>query len=502
MTQRRSRIKDLWLAVERSPHAPWITAALHGLLAGLLWLRGMNFATSEAFDSWDWMWQVIKTEDLLQRPWSSLWYLHAQPPGFSLWGLFWLRLFGEANFPASMQAGYVLLGMATVAMTWSIARAIAGRRLALIAALGMALNPSLFLYEAYTLYEMLVIALVVGSAACLLRVVRSVWLEPGRTGAWLAGFVVVLNTLVLTRSLYHWIFLWAALAFAWPAWRRWRRPARIALLLLAVAPPGLWYAKNQYQYGFFGASSWFGIGLFKVLIDAHTYQELVDLRDEGVIPFYVEQRYSYEHDPSDYIEFGFDETSEIPLLNRDDFHNINMIAIAKGYEEASIRVIRRNPLRYLYAVYLSYCAYSAPPSRFGHLERNRMQFLGMWEPFVADILYGALLTDWYKMLTHVDFGSLYFFYFPFIVAGAAWWTLRRWRGRSLPRERMRAWMMAYALFVVLYVTAIGCMFELGENMRFRFATEPLTLIMTLVLLRATWRRVPVRWKEWLTPRIR
>jgi hypothetical protein len=484
--------------------APWLLAAAHCLLAGALYFRGMSFCSDEAFCGWDWMWQPIPSEDLIARPWSSLWHLHGQPPGFSVWGLAWLRLFGAENFPASMQIGYVLLGGLTVAMTWRLAGALGGTGwLSAPAALAMAVNPALLLYEAYTLYEMLAIAMVVGSAACLWSVLRAAMLDRGRLWPWFAGYVIVLNMLVLTRSLYHWVFLWAALAFAWPAWRRMRAGWRWLLLAIAIAPPGLWYAKNHAQYGFFGASSWFGIGFFKCVSESYTYQELVALRDEGVIPVYVEQRYSYQHEPSDYREFGFTKDSDIPLLSRDDFHNINMIEISRGYEQAAFNLLRRSPARFLESLFLSYGWFCAPPSRFGHLEHNRSHALRYWEPLTADALYGAAVTDEIEALTHVNFGSLFFVWFPLLSIAGAIWTRRRWRAGETgdPAARARAILMAYLLFVCLYVATIGCMFENGENMRFRFATEPFTLILTLMVLRALWRRVPPRARQWLKPRL-
>jgi 4-amino-4-deoxy-L-arabinose transferase-like glycosyltransferase len=491
-------------AAAARPAAPWILAALHCALAAVLYLRGMNFCTVPDYCGWDWMWQPIPTVDLQLHPWSSFWYLHGQPPGFSLWGLAWLCAVGPEHFSAAMQIGYVLLGGLTVALTWRLAEALDGPgRLAAVAGVAMAVNPALLLYEAYTLYEMLVIAMVVGSAVCLWRALRAAALDRGRVGCWLAAYAGVLNLLVLTRSLYHWIFLWSALAFAWPAWRRLRLPWRIVWLAVALAPPGLWYAKNRAQYGFFGASSWFGVGFYKCVSDGFTYEELVDLRDRGVIPEFVEQRSSYQHPPSQYREYGFDRDSDVPLLSRDDFHNINMPQIARGYEQSAYTLIRAYPGHYLRSLFLSYGFFSAPPSRFAHLAHNRANFLGMWEPFVADVLYGAAVTDEYEILHHVNFGSLFFVGFPLLLVGAALWTRRRWHAPPTePLQRARALLMAYLLFVCVYVAVIGCMFESGENMRFRFAIEPFNIIMLLIVLRAAWRRTPPRIRNWLRPELR
>ena len=341
---------------------PWFLALLHLGVAAVEAARGLTFDVSPGRHVWDFFWQVIPLEDLLARPWQSLWHIHAQPPGFSLWGLVWLRLGGIANFPKIMQIPNVLMGVAVVLMSWRLALVLTrSRAWAGAAGLIMALNPALFYYEAYLLYEMPVIFLLAGSACCLWRASRT-----GSKG-WLVLFVLALNALVLTRSLYHLVFLMGALAFAWGLWRTIVRPRRLLLIVLALLLPTVWFTKNAVQHGFFGSSSWFGLGLFNCVYEGFDYRELVDQAVQGVIPDLVQARYPFQHRPAEYEEFGFVRQSDVPLLSRNDFHNINIPEISKAYAGASFALILRKPLHYLSAVHQSYTLFCWPTSRFEHL---------------------------------------------------------------------------------------------------------------------------------------
>ena len=491
----------------KRPHATgWLLAELHCALAALCWLCGIHAQDSNTFAGWDWFWQVIPAEDLLSRPWASLWRMHFQPPGYSLWGLFWLWLGGPSHFPAILRMGNMLMGGLTTLLTWRLALGLTGsRRLALLAGLGMAANPAMLLFDFYYLYEMVVIGLLSLSAWCLWRTLRAALAGEERPWGWLAGYAATLNALVLTRPLFHWVFLWAALAFAWPAWRRLRPLPRAGWLALAIALPGLWYAKNWEQYGFFGASSWFGIGLYKCVMMQYGYAELQQMGKEGEIPHYVMERYPYQHSPLQYRIFGFTRRSDLPALDRDDFRNINMVEISRGYEQAAARLIRLHPRRYLAAIHGAYQVFCKPPSRFGHLDALNQGLLAKWEWVVSQLLYGQAFTEFYRLQTGRDFGSLFYFYFPALMLLSAAWAVRRRRRALLSRsatagvENVRALTMAYLVFLCLYVATVGNMFEIGENMRFRFPTEPFTLIMVLVALRALWRRRPARVRNWMRP---
>jgi 4-amino-4-deoxy-L-arabinose transferase-like glycosyltransferase len=369
---------------------------------------------------------------------------------------------------------------------------------ALAAGLGMALNPSLFYFESYLLYEPLVIFLLTASVWALWRALA------GGSRRWLAVYLALLNALVMTRTLYHLIYIFGGLAAAWPLLKtlRWRR--RMAAAALAVALPAGWYGKNLVQYGFFGSSSWYGFGLYKCVETQWPQKELLALIQQGALPRELSAGSAYDHKISYYRQYGYDKPAAVALLGRDDLHNINVPALSRTLFKAAKRLIALDPWRYLKAVHLSYQRFCRPPSRFAQLVGlQRDAFIG-WEPLVADWLYGKAITDAVEIPTRVDLGSLFYFYFPALMMGGAWWAARRGRmnpvtGRdggleptgedraavNAPPEsgyqaRARAALMAYFVYACLYVATIGTMMESGENERFRFATEPMTLIVVLM----------------------
>ncbi|HOE95506.1 MAG TPA: hypothetical protein PLS90_09310 [Candidatus Sumerlaeota bacterium] len=456
------------------------------LVATICWTRGLRFADPPE-GMWDFFWQAIPKADLIARPWQSIWRLHAQPPGYQLWGLFWLALGGPERFPANVQIGHVLLGGLVTAFSWKLAHALTGSRAwATLAGLLTALNPSLFLYEGYLIYEMLVIALVTGAGVALWRTLRE-----GRT-RWLVLYCALLNLLVLTRSLYHLVFLAAALAPAWPALRRLRPWGRVLLLAGTFALPVAWYGKNYCQYGFFGASSWFGMGLFKT-VSTYYLQPDWEAVEPAIRPDYpyVLDKYAYQHAIAEYEAYGFDRESEVPLLSRNNLHNINVPEISAGYGAAALKLIRLRPALYLLAVLDGYGSFCRTPGTFVHLSVNWEQV--PWLPVYREAIYGEWLESEFSVHLPFSIGSMMFFYFPALMLGGCA-TVGYWRRRARARGLFdpRPWLLGWMVLVCVYVAIIGSLFENGENMRFRFATEPLTFAIGLLLIRGGWRR-------WLRP---
>src|SRR5688572_29161132 len=72
----------------------WLLFSLHFAIA--LYLKfavGIDTESHIHVGSWDWFWQAIPTANLLEHPFSSIWYFHAQPPVFNFLGALLMRLF-------------------------------------------------------------------------------------------------------------------------------------------------------------------------------------------------------------------------------------------------------------------------------------------------------------------------------------------------------------------------------------------------------------------------
>ncbi len=429
-------------------------------------------------DAWGWFWQNLPTDLLRDHPFQSLWYLHAQPPLWNALGAALLALFGTGQL-AALQTLQILLGAATAALALILTSRLTGSRWwGLAAGALIGLHPALFLYEAYALYTVLAAFGVILAGALLERAGRL------RSWNWALGFVATISALILTRSLFHLVLMVGAVPLALlVAGRPTRRQASI-LVVLVLVPAG-WYAKNEVQYGFFGASSWYGMSLWRTALydqDPATLRSLYDARALApvvrVTPFSL---------PSAYRRLGYDRTSPIPSLDRDDLENINIPAISRAYRQSALTLIRATPGQYLLNVLTAYGNFSAPSADFSQIEPNRQRI--SLHVDIADWLVGRPFVSAIekRMGGGRYYGSLYFLLFPAVLLTYLLQLARAGPGAPGLTERVRR--DAPALFLaasIFYTTAVGCLMELGENMRFRFMVEPAFIVVFLVVLHRMW----------------
>jgi hypothetical protein len=441
-------------------------ALLHALVAGVHVLRGVAIRSG----SWDLFWQAIPTADLQDRALQSLWALHAQPPLWNALNALLIKALGPAHLPA-LHALHVALGAAIAAMAVLLAhRLTRSTVVAGVAGALVALDPALVMYEAYALYEIFCAFLMLGAVLALARGAPT-----GATRPLLAALACV-TALVLTRSLYHLVVVIAALA-AMTALARSRRVVLVAGLGLALLPAG-WYGKNLVQHGFFGSSSWYGIGLWRIALYGHDTNALLPLLLDGTLRPVVQL--SPFTPPSRYQTMGYRRAGAVPLLGRDDFHNVNIPAISAEYAVSARRLIVREPGHYLGNVALAYGKFASPSTESDHLVeiRNRMgAHVAVWR-----LLWGlpvAQRVD--RLLPLGTTGSFLALLLPLGLLAQALLTLRRCR-REPPAEVLRdeAPLLAAAA-LILYTTVIGSALELGENVRFKLMIEPLLLVWIPVL---------------------
>lgn len=463
-------------------------ALLHACLAAYFALgRGLTTVHGFGPDAWSWFWQNIPSDLLRDRALESLWWLHAQPPLWNALGAALMKLFGEGQLHA-LHALNVLLGSGMAFLALVLTRRLTGsRRWGFVVGAAVAFHPALFLYEAYALYTVLVAFLVL-LAAWLFGAAAD---RPG--WGWAVAAVGVLSVLTLTRSLYHLVVPVAGVTGVLAVRGRPPRRAAVALFLVVLAPV-LWYGKNQVQHGFFGGSSWYGMGLWRTVLFRQDPDELTRALEEGrlrrvvqVAPF---------SPPAAYVPLGYTAATHVPLLARNDLHNVNVPAISRAYQASALEVIRMHPLRYAANVLVGYGNFSAPSSAFSHLGPNRER-LGWYGRLDEWLLLRPAVARLEPALGGRYLGSLYTLLFP-LVLGLYLTDLLRRRSRapgggraSTERERdtgsvptaAGARVAAAALAaLVLYTLAVGCAMELGENSRFKFLVEPAFLVLTAHVL--------------------
>ncbi|MBZ0301785.1 MAG: hypothetical protein K8J31_18705 [Anaerolineae bacterium] len=455
---------------------PFLLPILHSILAVAFKLvAGVNItANPNGLTYWDAYWQNLPYVDLNTHLAESIWNLHAQPPLHNLYGALWIHLFPdmylEAIHYANIALGALICGMSYLIL-WRVTHS---RTAALVGGLCITLNPGLFLFEAYMLYTVLSLFWIVACVWC-------VSLSSERP-AMLYGFILCANLLVLTRSMYHPLFLIACIGLT-VLWRGvgWKRTLVIvsAISLLGFG----WATKNALQFGFWGTSSWTGLNLWRVVSSDYSPSELDVLAVSGVIDPLVVELGPFTY-PSSYRNHGFDRDSPVESLNRNNYHNINIPAIAQVYQRSAIALLTHDPRRYLRRALLTYNLYSCPATAYRHHVINREHIPALVD-YYENGLYGA---SWWQSLNlrlfkqpawcSVQYGFLPLSLIAYFAA--AIWTTSRGRGPFLGLLRRDRVMLVLALFMV-YNTLAGTLFEIDENARFKFLIEPLEWIFAMVL---------------------
>ena len=444
-----------------------LLALAHALLAALyVAFFELTILVDSKLSDWDWFMQTLPLEALRRDLGGSLWFLHAQPPLLNLVGGSLIQLFYPHHLEA-LHAFNVLLGALISGLFYLLAAHFVTRRwIAIVWALILAFNPALYLYEAYVLYEVLTAFLVMATLAALL------WHWQTQKPAALYTFLLALNLLILTRSVYHIVLLAPALLLFWWLARGQARRVVFVGALICLLSAG-WYAKNLVLFDTFSASSWSGIGLWKAASRGDKLPELPALVEAGVLDAAVVAEGAFAP-PSHFVQYGFDQSSEIAVLANDDFNNVNVPAISALYGRNALRLIARLPAEYAHTVYLSYLQFSQPAARFKHLAPNAEE-IPWHEMLYADLLQGAAVMGRY--------GTLQFFLLPialilYIVQFLRRLAAARW---NFPRVICDDVVLFWCALIIVYTTLVSLTMEYGENDRFKFLVEyPIWLFIPVV----------------------
>jgi hypothetical protein len=457
-----------WIRLNIRPAHWWVVIALVHLGLGLAYMHfgGLSINDNPGHRAWDWWWQTIPTRLLVEDLGRSLWFLHSQPPVFNLYGAIFFRLFSHDPM-AAMQVGNIALGSLLSGMAYLVLLQLTGRpRVSVVLGLVLALDAGLFLYEAYLLYDVLSVFLIVGSVAALAAFARTHKLR------FAATFMLAVNLLILTRSIYHVLVALAALAaLAVAAPRQLLKKALLIGSLISLLSVG-WYLKNYFVFGFFGASSWQGFSLWKVASDSLSEQEVSQLATEGVVDRVVAEVGVFRP-ASEYVPYGYTRQSDIPVLNQDDQNNINVIEVSRTYQANALRLIVREPRRYLRTVLTGWQIFNLPSTLFKHHQLNVLRM--PWHAWLTgEILQGHILDRY----TGFPMGTVFFFLIPLsglVYGGAMLYHGARGKqplGAFLRGNSVETWIA----FLIAYTTLVGVSLEVGENNRYGFYIESLVVI--------------------------
>jgi len=418
-------------------------------------------------------WQYLDPFLLRQRLGQSLFYLHAQPPLFNLYLGLALKTGHER---AVFVATYLLSGLAVYVGTFVLMRRLSVSPVVAFAlATCWATSPAFVAYEDWLFYTLPVAGLLVLAVLVFDRAARSGTARDG------FAFAMVVFVLCAARSLYHLLYLVAALGWLALAWRRPLRAlvaGAVPLLLLVTL-----YAKNAVLFGHFAASTWTGMNLARLTTDALDQSERARLVAQGTLrPVSLVPAFSR---PAAYPRAYFETvagpraralTWETKTTGTANFNHLGYVAISDDYLRDAAWVLRHRPGAYLRSVREAWEVYFRSPSD--------LRFLGITN---IDALRPA--TDAYDAVFFGRWAAgenaapqywLLRLGLPLVFAYGLVCALGRAGGRELDRSQRIA--VGFLCFNIAYVALVGNLLELGENNRFRFETDPLSLCLLGLLL--------------------
>jgi hypothetical protein len=455
---------------------PWALAVALLHLSAAWWsvsVAGLSILADEARNRWDYFWQLLPLDLLRSQPLLSIWNLHSQPPLYNILGAALVKCCG-ADPLHCLHALNITMGVLLSGMLYVVALELTcSRAWAVALAIVLAFHPALVLYEAYLLYDLTSVFLfttIVFAVARHARTGRSHWLLTG---------ILALNLLMLTRSLFH----LALLVLAIPCVgllaheRRWRV---MALALVLSLPTIGWYVRSSVKFGFFGASSWSGLNLWRIAASGYTQKRLQAFARAGLIDAMAADDSDFRW-PRDYRRYGYTQTSDVEALRRDDFNNINLVAVAQVHGKNALRLIAHDPTHYARNVGLAYVRFCHPSTELRHMDANRSR-IASWEN-VAGILQGRPRMQGERS----DLGSFLFFLLPSGLLLVVAFMLGEGRRRH---DGVVGWFRAHSVLgiatgLIVYTAVVGCLFELGENERFKLIAEQVTWVwLAGVLLHA------------------
>jgi hypothetical protein len=436
-------------------------------------------------------WQNLDVELLRSDLARSLFYLHSQPP---LWNLYLgvvLKLF-SSHHTAAFAASAIACGFAFYLTLVSLIRRLgAGMVAAVVASTLFMASPSFVLHEQILFY-----ASPLAAALTLSAVLLDEFLRRGR--AWTAfAFYATLLFLATSWGLFHLchlLIVTAGLVALAPDRRRWILGAGLpALVILASL-----YTKNLVVFGHFEPSTWIGMNVARITVrrlPREARERLIAARILSPVarvrPFAPLDAY-----PPAYAQATSDTgiaclREALKSTGQPNLNHLAYVAISEQYLRDSLAVVRHEPRAYLRGMAEAWLDYGSSTSDSSFLAPNSDRARLPGEVYDR-VVYGRSPG---LVLQRGD--ASYRVYWGLVLALPMAWLfgLRIALSRRQEASGFRI-LVLYLCFNIAWVAVVGNSMEVGENNRFRFTTDPLTLALLALMLCRAWesarRAAPVR----------
>jgi hypothetical protein len=424
-------------------------------------------------------WQYLDVETLRHHLLTGIWYDHTQPPIFNLFLGSVLKI-GGTHYVVMFDIIFKLISLCNALLLFTIVKKLSTVYfLPVLVAVVYLLSPATIIFEAELFYTSLVSLLFLVS---LFYLVRFTELQK-----WIYAFGVLfpLVLLCLTRSVYHiiWLFMIAASLIYY-----FRRKASLNKLIVVsiagIVLVGSWYLKNKLIFGKLTTSTWLGMNMARNVFHDNIIND--SSRIEAYEPFSRISVYRKFLDPEFENKFkGLNDRDLLQEMKNDSFINeteVSYIPVSDLYQKASMDFIHNHPGAYMKNVFQSCILFFTP----GTLYSLTLENAGKIKYY--DLLYSFNLTIFAKnnkerriLLTISAMPKLILYVFVFFILARI----------SLQNRSITPWNL-FILITIVFVFGISSFFEHYENMRFRFETEPLFLILAAQVFSRLFSRFQIR----------
>jgi hypothetical protein len=442
------------------------------VIAGFMGLH-MNIWALSAY------WQYLDLETLKNHLLTGIWYDHAQPPVFNLFLGAVLKIGGDHAaflFAIILKAISLINALLLFAITRKLTLV---PFIPLLTAIVYLLSPATLIFECELFYTSTISLFLLLAVFYLIRFT----VTGSRSSAFC--FILPLVLLCLTRSVYHilWlIIICSCLLFYF------RKKAGLNNLILAslagIVLVGSWYVKNKIIFGKLTTSTWIGMNMARNVFHDN------EVKDSGRIEAYppfsrigVYRKFLDSNFENQYR--GLNDRDLLQEMKNDSFINesqVSYIPVSDLYQKASMDFVRTHPGAYAQNVVQSSILYFTPATLYSLAVEQSDKIKNY------DLLYSFNLTHFAKgkqqrrvLLTVSALPKLVLYFFVFFV-------LIRYCIRS---GSISSWNL-FIVITIGFVFGISSFFEHYENMRFRFETEPLFLILAAQVFSRLYTRYEIR----------
>lgn len=473
-------VKDIF----KDPPRRWLVVVVVCFVASRLfytYFYGLKFEDNSLLDYMQFIDPLLLRTDLAR----SIFYLRDQPPLFNLFLGIVIKTCGTHS-TAAFHATYLALGFALVTSMYLIlVRVRVAPAFAALVAILFTVAPTTLLYENWLFYPYPIAALLSVSALFLLRYLAEKRLRDA------VVFFSILATIALIRGVYHFVWLIALLVglliFSWPSRRQILRAAAVPSLFVAA-----FYVKSFIVFGGFVS----GQALQQINFAGMTISHLPEKQRQVLIkqgkvtpvttagigdftPFKQFAKYIPKHVPTG-----------IPMLDQEkkssgysNWQHGSVVHIGALFARDARVVNQLYPKLYWESVWANVHIYAMVSSYTFPFGSNSSPNEKKMRPLVrAHDLYFGGETVRHEPAKGLIFGFLSSIAFALVLS-------IRWLWRRRPAaDAPRVLMVAFALFNILYVSAVTILFSYGDHNRYRFEVTAFYCVLFGMLVYAVWCR--------------